>query len=544
MLLYWLCSPYRNSEGRWTVRAVFVSAAEEERGLFGDEPTTYEISEFPWGLLPNLRVGRFYVNGVLETDREPETKGLYVPDIRNGSFCSAFHIPKQLYSFFDNKILGNERIWRFIVGNTIYYLPCLEIIRAFFAPSKTLTNQILKPYGLEFLIEDTEQIDNELRVSLSSDIPQSIINDQMVAHLLWLVYDEIARSSWDRIYNGVFSRAVKRFPTNPVIGLSEGLPLETIPPLENECELTFTSTKFANSCLIHEITKIVGLPGIPFARVRYKHSFSKGNVEKVDDGRIGEKVTSLNRDGRYMLADKRKRVRTRSDQPLAEIPKIVLGFNSLPQIVKENNFTETFSSEEKFNSSKQNFSTDTKHNTNDEKKFSVDESYRGGELRPIEFAGLKLLEKSNDHGLNDFILTLDFIKKLSPYLKIDSQIYNLPGDFPFCFIGGNIRRNFAIANIFSSKGEVGYLLEVSRLDNWQISTLLIKFNSQKSDPKDHNKILLLIIKKMIENDGHWVLESLEHATKFRFKRIKHFNEDSIEAFASIINRQLLLYGIC
>jgi hypothetical protein len=48
MLLYWLCSPYRNADGRWTVRAIFISAADEEIGLFEDGiPTTYDISEFP-----------------------------------------------------------------------------------------------------------------------------------------------------------------------------------------------------------------------------------------------------------------------------------------------------------------------------------------------------------------------------------------------------------------------------------------------------------------------------------------------------------------
>lgn len=543
MLLYWLCSPYRSSEGRWTIRAVFVSAAEEERGLFGDEPATYEISEFPWGLLPNLRVGRFYVNGVLETGHTPETRRIYVPDIQNGSFCSAFQIPKQLYSFLDNKMLGNERIWRFKVGNTIYYLPCLEIIRAFFAPSKTMTNQLLKPYGLESLIEDAEDIDGELRVNLSSDIPQSIINDEMVAHLLWLTYNESARNSWQKVYNGIFVKAIENFPAKPIIALAEGLPLETLPPLENQCELTFTSIKAANSCLIHEITGVNGLPSLPFEKVKYKHSSFKGIIESINTNKIGKKIVSLNRDGRYIHADKRKRVKTRSNQPLAEIPKVVLGFTKLPQIIKQAISTYIAPPEETFISNKQSSSTNRKPTADEKKEFSVDESYLGGELRPIEFDGLRIVEKSDGQGLNDFILTLNFLAKLNPYLKVDFQIYSLPGDLPFCFINGNIRRNFAIASICSDKGKVAYLLEISRLDNWQISTLLIKFNSQKSTLKEANQILLLIVKKMVENDGHWVLESLEQAIKFRFKRIKHCNDESIELFASVVNRQLLLYGI-
>lgn len=542
MRLYWLCSPYRRPDGRWTVRAVFVSAEEDEQSLFPDEPATYEISEFPWGLLPNLRVGRFYVNGVLETDDIPKTEKLDIPDLQDGAFCNAFQIPKRLYSFFDNKMLGNERIWRFKVKDTIYYLPCLEMIRAFFAPSKTLTNQLLKPYGLESLIEDVEVKENNLHLVLSSDIPRSIVSDEMVAHLLWLTCDEVARISWQKVYRGIYEKAAVDM-ANPLPALAKGLPLETIPPLDNACEMKFTATRVANSCLIHEITEIIGLPGVPFTSVKYKHASFVSNVEKNKPDKDGKKLISLNRDRRYLHTDKRKRVKTMSDQPLAEIPKIVFRFASLPIITKQTVFDNPDSTQKEFITENKKTSSGGNLIADEKNEFSTDESYFGGDVKPIEFAGLTLIKDHEDKGLNDFIITLNCLSKLNPGLSMDIRIYNLPGNFPFCFINGYERRNFAIVTMSAATGETAYLIEISRLDNWQISTLLIKFDKRKTKPDEINRILLLIIKRMIENEGHWVLESLEQATKFRFKRIKHFNDESVESFASFINKQIKLYGI-
>lgn len=539
MLLYWLCSPYRSADGKWTVRAIFVSAADEERGLFEDGiPTTYDISEFPWGLLPNLRVGRVYVNGILQTDYNPETNRLYVPNIQDGSICSAFQIPKQLYSLLANKMLGDERIWRFKVGNEIYYLPCLELIRAFFAPSKTLTNQLLKPYGLEALIDDSEYVDGELRLELSSDIPQSIVNDEMVTHLLWLTHNETAKSGWDNVYSGVFAKAHVNLTTTLNFALAKGLPLETIPPLENQCELIFTSINIKNSHLIHEIVQVTGLPVLPFRNVKYTHASFRDTTEKSKPNKVNKKLVSLNRDERYTHTGKRKRVKKTSNQPLAKIPKIVLGFDSLPQITKQTVASNPFSSENEFITGKQHISSNKKTSEVDKKEFSVDEPFYGGEIIPIEFAGLKLLEKSEDQGLNDFILTLNFLANLNPNIKTDYQIYNLPGDFPFCFVKGRTRRNFAIATILFGSGEPFYLIEVSRPDNWHISTLLVKFDTKKTNLKESGQILQLIVKKMVENNGHWVLESLEQATRFRFKRVKHFKGESIESFAIAVNKKL------
>jgi hypothetical protein len=539
MLLYWLCSPYRSANGKWTIRAIFVSAADEERGLFEDGiPTTYDISEFPWGLLPNLRVGRIYVNGILQTDSIQETKRLYISNLQDGSICSAFQIPKQLYSFFDNKMLGDEKIWRFKVGNEIYYLPCLELIRAFFAPSKTLTNQLLKPTGLEDLIEDSGCVRGELHITLSSDIPQSIVNDEMVTHLLWLTHNETAKTGWHKVYSGVFAKAHVNLTTTLNAALAKGLPLETIPPLENQCELIFTSTNIENSHLIHELFEVFGLPKVPFQNVKYKHASFRGTFENNNINKANKKIVLLDRDERYTHTGKRRRAKKMSKQPLAEIPRIVLGFDSLPQITKQTVASNPFSSEKEFIAGKQHISSNKKTSAVDKKEVGVDEPFFGGEIKPIEFAGLKLLEKSEDQGLNDIILTLNFLSKLNLNLKTDYQICNLPGDFPFCFIKGRVKRNFAIATLFFNGGEPIYLIEVSRPDNWQISTLLVKFDSKKMNLKESGQILQLIVKKMIENDGHWVLESLEQATKFRFKRVKHFKGESIESFAIAVNKQL------
>jgi hypothetical protein len=59
--LCWLCSPYKTADGSWFVKAAFL-----RKGSY--EP---EILEFPWGTLPLLRMGRFYIDGYL-IDNDPQ----------------------------------------------------------------------------------------------------------------------------------------------------------------------------------------------------------------------------------------------------------------------------------------------------------------------------------------------------------------------------------------------------------------------------------------------------------------------------------------
>jgi hypothetical protein len=126
-------------------------------------------------------------------------------------------------------------------NRVFYYVPCIELLRAFLTPSKTLANLILKPNGLDFLIVQEEVYEDYLYLSLSGDLPRSLVNTASVAHLAWLRHSPAARACWESVYNGVFAKAIAASPQQPASMLTTGIPIELKPPIEKSCELHFNA---------------------------------------------------------------------------------------------------------------------------------------------------------------------------------------------------------------------------------------------------------------------------------------------------------------
>lgn len=550
MRLYWLCSPFKNDKGRWTIKAVFVPDSPEifdsgVTGLLFDKAVKpdYYVSEFPWGVLPNLRAGRIYIDGVMENISPVTVSGsVFIPNFQNGSICDAFDIPIKLYDFFKNKQFGQEKIWRFQVDDKIYFLPCIEIIRAFFASSKTFTNQLLKPNGLDTLLSPESYEEDVLTVILSPEIPHSIVKDELVTHLLWLYYDEVARNSWESVYNNLFTDAIRRFSGNPVKMLSEGLPLKTKPPLAGNCHLHFTGTIFDKYCLIHEILSIDGFPEIEFDKVNYSHATfrGKGKSEKTGKREKGFPV----KDKRGFIQDStRRRVKTETNQRVAEIAPTIFGFSKLPALKRRFIGSTIIPSEQEKITDKETHPFGRPFTKNEDETVSADESYIGGEIRPIEFAALQLEESKDYTGLSDFLKTIEQLAKLNPQLSFTRNVYNIPGNSLFCFREQNIKRNFAMAYVLKECAQPVYIIEVARHDEWAVSTLLIQFHPRIETQDKISKILLSTLKGMVENNGHWQVDVLEQSSDLRFIRIKHFRETSPQTRAVQITQKLWTLGL-
>ena len=194
--LYWLCSPYKTADGTWLLKAIFLS----------DRQSSPKTVQYPWGTLPALRIGRTYVDGLLEKHASDNAlQRIFIPNIQNGLLCKAFDLPRNLYNFYQNSLLGRERLWMFRANQNIFYIPCIELVRAFLAPSKTLANQLMKPHGIDSLIEEELLQDDTLTIHLSRSIPRTLVSDRTVAHLVWLYYEETARQCWESLYREIFA---------------------------------------------------------------------------------------------------------------------------------------------------------------------------------------------------------------------------------------------------------------------------------------------------------------------------------------------------
>lgn len=546
--LYWLCSPFKNESGIWTIRAVFVPNATVSLKIIGNNieqvssidkySEDYKILELPWGCLPNLRVGRIYSDGIVGNVSPIVSTGkIMIPDFHDGEICEAFDLPIRFYNFFKNWRLGKEKLWKFKVGEITYYLPCLEIIRAFFAASKTLTNQILKPDGLNALITEESKGEESISVKLSHEIPRSILNISTITHLLWLNYDERANSSWKSVYNGLYAKAIGKSVRYPTIMFARGLPLEVKPPIGGNCQLHFTGTTWDKNCLIHEILSVSGFPILPFRYIRYSHPSYKTR-EKVDKTKAKRKIHS-SETGKELVQDSARRsVKTKTKQPLADIAPTIFSFSKLPNLKRYSIEGGVIADGNETPISKGDTSLGKPVVGKKDETVGTDESYIGGEITPVEFLGLKLTESKDLTGLEEFNDAIRIVKTLNPHISIKFNVYEIPGQNSFCIREDGKHRNFALVKITQDGVQPAYIIEVARPDEWDVSTLIMRFNSTITKQEKMMEIIEETIKNMVENNGHWQIDVLEQSTNFRFTRIKHFQEISTEHRAIRINGRL------
>lgn len=219
--LYWLCSPFLDEQRGWLLQAVFKKADNNVR----------EVT-IPWGTIPYLILGQNYINGIpLITEKAGRIYQLTTPDRSNFKMSMAYDVPPALYFFYKNQKYGFQRICKFTIGDIDYYIPCLELVRSFLTPHKVLANNIMKPGGLELLIENSSVNGKQLFLALSNEIKGSLISNNTASYLAWLKYDCYAYKAWNSVYNKVFSKAVIDNPFKPVEELQKGTYIELVPPV-------------------------------------------------------------------------------------------------------------------------------------------------------------------------------------------------------------------------------------------------------------------------------------------------------------------------
>ena len=532
MKLCWLCSPYKTADGNWFVKAAFLRQGSSDP----------ELMEYPWGTLPLLRMGRLYVDGYpMDNDPRLRSYSISINSFRNGTFCKASDIPRNLYNFFDDREFANDRVWKFWSNRTFYYVPCIELLRAFLIPSKTLANLILKPNGLDFLIVEEQVYDDFLYISLSSDLPRSLVNTATVAHLAWLRHSLTARACWESVYNGVFAKAIAAAPHQPASMLTTGIPLEVKPPIEKTCELHFNGITFRQDCLMLEILGAKQLDSLPFKKIVYTHPSLK--IHKAVKGvkRTRRKVMKDPKED-YELDPHHRPARINANQSVADMTAISFEFVRLPKferfatkeaIIHDGSIEEGSSSP----------STGTKMRLMKQgTTVSTDESYYGGEIPPIDFLGIDLGAAANVAGLNEFIKAVQHI--MSGYVepRLRYTVVEIPGNTSFCRVSNGSKRSCAIVEVAQTNVAPCYILEVARPDGWAVSTLFIRLLPEFYPEQSIGVFTKKCLKELVKRDGHWNIERLKSDQTLRIGRLKHIQEQYPRHWSRRIVDKLAEFG--
>lgn len=515
--LYWLCSPYMNIHRQWILKAVFK--------YYSDVKTV----ELPWGTLPYLRLGQKYRNGIAIDSYKRGSLGEIKINDENFEICNSFDMPPKLFYLYKNYEYGMQKMCKFTAQGIKYYIPCIEVLRSFFAKSKTLTNYILKPNGLDFLITESEITNDCLNISLSIEIPESIVNNETAAHLGWIKYNEEAFKSWTSVYGNIFDN-----------GNVNHSYIQLLPPVRQDCKWNYRGINNDNSVLILELISSTGLR-TPFKYIRFFHPKILRN--KVTE--IPEKIRrSKTEEGKqFELIDGKNTAGTRKqqNQPTLELPSTQFTFEDILKIekIKEKN-------KEIFIGLKiiPNANIGSSNKKENDLKVSTGDWISEGKIEPIEFESLETVKGRKGKGLEEFYEVIKYIADNYNQFKISMTEIFLPESKSFSYYPDGSRRPCAIVKIDFNDKQYCYILEVGRADGWSISRLFLWPISLNLKQEIFERIIFIILEDLENNNGHWKNDSLWNNQQVKSFLMKHIKQDTyLKDALKIVNKCISLFNI-
>jgi len=508
--LYWFCSPFLNKQGRWRLRVAFLTKNKE-----------IEVLEYSWGILPFMQLGQKYVDGVPAGFSKTGVIGsLNIPNPSSGSICNGFEIPPNLYYLHKDRRLGNEKLWNLKLDNIDYYIPCIELVRSLFATSKTLTNAVLRPHGLDLLIESSSVNSGKLSLGLSKDVPKAILNDAMILHLSWLSQIKEARAAWDAVFNNLFKEALSTNPFQPPKALEETAIIVAKPPSIRGLNWIYRGIQRENSVLILELIGIKGL-FVPFHEISYAHpslkTAHKVNLPKKFGG-VRERLVEQS----YDLTHPDKTVKSNRDEPSVDVPGVALSFIRTPYVKKRPIAVQTVSTGQGQLSSPGSGGVLESVNC----EVGVDEPIHGGEYKPIEFNKLEILNSLTAAGFEEFAKVAANILMVVSDANASLNIVSLNTRKKFAICPNGQRRSCAVLFIEYPNLWSCSVLEVYRPDNWSVSTLLV-VHKQGTAYFEIERSIKSLIKSLISGGGHWANDSLLESNRW-IGKVKHIGSQSFQ----------------
>jgi len=519
--LFWLCSPYLNKDHNWMFRAAFRDRRNNTRDI-----------ELPWGTLPNLAIGQSYKDGLPdETVKIGKIDEIDVSRLNKYEICSGFDMPHGLYYLYKNSMYGRQKVCKFTLRDRTFYVPCVEVIRSFLTPSKLLAYQLLKPQGLQSLIESLSYPhDNGVQINLSRDVPMKLANDDNVMHLLWLLRDKYAKITWDYVYENLFRKANRSSLGNLHRALSNGILIEARPPYMEQCNWTFRGITVNNDTLILEIMSITGLD-LPYKYVSYTHP-GFYQPEKVSDPKTARRV-GKKEETDYELDHSQQSAQRQSNPSTIDNAKLRYGFNGYYKVKKTSKRT--------------NIQRTGKHegdrnievgNATENVIVSAQDWAFGGEIKPVEFKLLEAKQTTSTRGLEEFLQAIQQITKTYKEFDLQASIVFLPQGKGFSNYPNGYRRTCAIVKVKKKDQLPCYILEVGRADNWSISTLFVYELSNINSKSAVELLIDKVLNGVVNNNGHWDKAFFLQESRYNFDIMKHVSNQSITRWS-----QRMIYKI-
>lgn len=515
--LIWFGSPFIDYRGSWKIRTAF---------NIGEE---IKVHSYPWGTLPDLRIGQIYVNGVYDQVK-PKSGSVYhlqIKSLNEGNVTNGFELPKRIIDFQGNKELGLQKIIHYSVNGVSYCIPVIELIRAMFLNAKYLAYYILQPHGLDLLIEKSLVLDKVLHFDLSNRVPTKEATKTNARHLSWIHVDQRIHSMWNSVYQNLYRQAVRKSSHNPMAALKQGMPLEVDLSDVGPLELYIRGVKFGSYVLVKEIMSIGGFRH-PSKEILFWHHSKKRR--EWSSGEKAIKITDDDKFDDYVLNEHSEHAKENTHQDVIEAPPTIMQFVNYPHV--DNRYTDIKLS----NTGTEVISAGRGGKLAGEKEVSTQDSIVGGDTQPIDFQTLEIVPASEAFGLEAFFKMIQILKESYP-VSIKMSVLRVPPGKRFSVCANGARRTCAIVQV-ASVTATSYIVEVARPDDWSISTLILRpapSTSFHKVEKDIKKLLDGLVRK----GGHWDQSVLDQCRVMNIEKLKHYSSDSVRGWANKVISKII-----
>lgn len=495
--LYWIKSPMlvKDENGtKWLTKILFVG----ENGV-------PHVRHVPWGALPELKLGSMYQGGVSMDALQPG-------EVREFQLGSAVKIRKTsadwIHTPWIERVRDHERKLLFEQcveirdGSTVLVVPCVEIVRSFFAINKQLAYLLLEPSGLTRCCASTLK-DGWATLDFNGEISLSALTPTVVSRIAAILHHRRWWDCWQHVWNS----SKKSTPKNQQ-GKAQPLylQLESLPPIYDNCLWSVRGEEFSDGFFVMEIVGVQTRQSLPFHTVSFSHPRLKDVGETLRSrGTVAERNDAA---AEAEIDSGTAGPRGQSDPYMSTIHITSIQFGKSVQVRRKLRDSEDSSrvSPEDRQPARPNPGADAPE------KVSLNDEGESGTVPAGEFHPLESLSNVPG-GLKPFFTAVGEMQELEATVSCDVQ--PVPDASRLARLG-DLARQFAIVQVVY-KSRCGYLLEVDSSDGHSISTMVFA-------PRENVTAMEMacnLLSDHLAGRGHWNLASLDEYEGCHYDLAKH-----------------------
>ncbi len=264
-IVHWYRSPQMTGDDKqWMMEIIF----KRPDGSF------QELS-LPWGTFPKIRLGMEFIDGLgTGVNKVGEDYQFELSARATFRIEKAITISPKIYTLKTRENLSEYCVVIFDKNQTLV-IPCLEIIRFFFAINKIIAFRVLQPFNFGDLVSGS--IDGKsVFLNYTTKMPRYIINRFLAKFVAKILFNPAWTEAWKSVYIGREEQILEGSYTS-----NDRISLRASPPIYSNSVWEVRGLNEGKRIIVMEIIRCIDKNPSPFNQVGYDKHFKIYSQEHV-----------------------------------------------------------------------------------------------------------------------------------------------------------------------------------------------------------------------------------------------------------------------